>query len=93
MFSTVSVVEFEQFITYWKCQFKLLYLYVDQCLTLHGYNVFTNSHHSLEKIKNIHRKMFSQTNYTKQDSNKNHLALAKTNHVFKYTLSAQKCYS
>ena len=37
--------------------------------------------------------MFSQTNYTKQDSDKNHLALAKTNHVFKYTLSAQKCYS
>ena len=37
--------------------------------------------------------MFSQTNYMKQDSKKNYLALAKTNHVFKYILSAQKCYS
>ena len=31
--------------------------------------------------------MFSETNYMKQDSTKNHLALAKTNRVSKYTLS------
>ena len=38
--------------------------------------------------------MFSQTNYMGQDSTKNHLALAKTNRISKYTLSVQKlCYS
>ena len=38
--------------------------------------------------------MFSQNNYMKQDPTKNHLALAKTNRVPKYTLFVQKvCYS
>ena len=38
--------------------------------------------------------MFSQINYIKHDSTINHLALAKTNHVSKYTLSVEKlCYS
>ena len=38
--------------------------------------------------------MFFQTNYMKQDSTKDHLALAKTNRVSKYILSVQKvCYS
>ena len=38
--------------------------------------------------------MFSQTNYTEQDSTKTKLALAKTNSLSKYTLSVQKsCYS
>ena len=31
--------------------------------------------------------MFSQSNYIKKDSAKNHLALAKTNRVSKYALS------
>ena len=34
--------------------------------------------------------MFFQKNYVEQDSTKNHLALAKTNRVSKYTLSVQK---
>ena len=37
--------------------------------------------------------MFSQANYMEQDSTKNHLTLAKTNRVSKYTFSVQKlCY-
>ena len=60
----------------------------------HAYNVVTNPYYSLEQIKKIHGKMFSQTNYMKQDSTKNHLALAKTNRVSKYMLSVLKlCYS
>ena len=39
------------------------------------------------KLKKSHKKMFSQSNYMKKDSGKNHLALAKTNRVSKYTLS------
>ena len=34
--------------------------------------------------------MFSQTNYEEQDSTKNHMILAKTNLVSKYTLTVQK---
>ena len=34
--------------------------------------------------------MFSETNFTEQDSSKNCLALVKTNRVSKYMLSAQK---
>ena len=42
------------------------------------------------KLKKNHRKMFSQTNYREQDSTKNHMILAKTNLVSKYTLTVQK---
>ena len=37
--------------------------------------------------------MFSETNYMKQDSPKNRLALVKSNRVSKYMLSVQKLYS
>ena len=42
------------------------------------------------KLKKVCGKMYSQTNYMGQDSAKNHLALAKTNRVSKYTLSVLK---
>ena len=42
------------------------------------------------KLKKTHGKIFSQTNYMKQDSTKNHLASVKTNRASKYTLSVQK---
>ena len=62
-----------------------------ECLEQHRYNVAVNPYYSLEKIKKkTHRKMFSQTNYMKQESTKNHLASAKTNRISKYTLSVQK---
>ena len=45
------------------------------------------------KLKKTARKMLSQTNYTEQDSTKNHVTLTKTNRVSKHTLSMQRlCY-
>ena len=52
----------------------------------HGYNTYL----SLKKNNKALRKTFSETNYMKQDSPKNCLALVKSNRVSKYMLSVQK---
>ena len=55
----------------------------------HGYNTYL----PLKKNNKTLRKMFSETNYMKQDSPKNRLALVKSNRVSKYMLSVQKLCS
>ena len=93
-FSTVPIVDFEQVIICWEWQFESLYIYVDQFLAQHGYNIVTNQYHSLEKIeKKLKGKCFPKLIIRNKILKKKHMTFAKTNRVSKYTPSVQKlCY-